>query len=74
MGKVIEKVNPSTTQPSGWDLLRVDPERRFSTPSSKSGLGAVERVKIVNLFEQSNSLIPNPMSPEMPMVEILGEG
>jgi len=23
------KVNPSTPQPEGWGLLRVDPERRF---------------------------------------------
>jgi hypothetical protein len=28
-----------------WGLLRVDPERRFFTPSSKTGLGTVERVK-----------------------------
>ena len=26
---------------------KVDPERRFSTPPSKAGLGAVERVKVV---------------------------
>jgi hypothetical protein len=38
------KVNPSATRPEGWGLLRVDPERRFSTPPSKPGLGAVERV------------------------------
>jgi hypothetical protein len=42
----LEKVNPSAPQPESWGLLRVDPERCFSTPSSKTGLGAVERVKI----------------------------
>ncbi len=40
------KVNPSTPQPEGWGLLRVDPERRFCTPPSKAGLNAVERVKV----------------------------
>jgi hypothetical protein len=27
-----KKVNPSTPPPKGWDLLRVDPERRFFIP------------------------------------------
>jgi glycosyltransferase involved in cell wall biosynthesis len=48
------KVNPSTPQPEGWGLLRVDPERRFSTPPSKAGLGAVERVKILFLHSSSD--------------------
>jgi peptidoglycan/xylan/chitin deacetylase (PgdA/CDA1 family) len=39
-------INPSTPQPEGRGLLRVDPERRFSTPPSKTRLGAVERVKV----------------------------
>jgi hypothetical protein len=39
------KVNPSTPRPEGRGLLRVDPERRFSTPPSNAGLGAAERVK-----------------------------
>jgi len=39
------EVNPSAPQLKGWGLLRVDPERPFSTPPSKAGLGAVERVK-----------------------------
>jgi hypothetical protein len=46
------KVNPSTPRPdpstvlrtSGQGLLRVDPERRFLSPPSKAGLGAVEWV------------------------------
>jgi len=39
------KVNPSTPRPEDRGLLRVDPERRFSTLPSKAGLGAAERVK-----------------------------
>jgi hypothetical protein len=39
-------VNPSTAQQKCWDLLRVDPERRFLTLPSKAGLGAAEWVKI----------------------------
>ena len=39
------KVNPSTPRPEGRGLLRVDPERRFSTPPSNAGVGAAERVK-----------------------------
>ncbi len=39
-------VNPSTPRPEGQGLLRVDPERRFFTPSSKAELGAVEWVKL----------------------------
>jgi peptidoglycan/xylan/chitin deacetylase (PgdA/CDA1 family) len=48
-------INPSTPQSEGQGLpstraqaegLRVDPERRFSTPPSKTRLGAVERVKV----------------------------
>jgi len=38
-------VNPSAPQPKGWGPLRVDPERRFSTPLSNAGLGAAERIK-----------------------------
>jgi cell division protein FtsQ len=40
-------VNPLAPQPKSWGLLRVDPERGFSTLPSKAGLGAVERVKKV---------------------------
>jgi hypothetical protein len=43
-------VNPSTPRPEGQGLLRVDPERRFFTPSSKAGLGAAEWVKIILLI------------------------
>jgi hypothetical protein len=39
-----EAVNPSTPRPKGQGLLRVDPERRFFTPSLKTGLGAAEWV------------------------------
>jgi hypothetical protein len=39
------KINPSTPQPEGRNLLRVDPEPYFFTPSSKENPGAVERVK-----------------------------
>ena len=39
------KVNPSTPRPEDRGLLRVDPERRFSTLPSKAGLGAAEGVK-----------------------------
>jgi hypothetical protein len=41
---LLGKVNPSTPQPEGQGLLRVDPEPRFLTPSLKMGLGAAERV------------------------------
>jgi len=40
------KINPSTPRPKGQGLLRVDPEPRFFTPSSKAGVGAVEWVKV----------------------------
>jgi len=38
-------------------MLRVDPERPFSTPPSKAGLGAVERVK--NIMRS----LKNPSNP-----------
>ena len=57
INKIALKVNPSTSQHKCWGLpfdklkalstaegLRVDPERRFFTPPSKAGLGAVEWV------------------------------
>jgi hypothetical protein len=49
------KVNPSTSQPKDWGMLRVDPERRYFTVPSKAGpepcwyrtgLGAAEWVNI----------------------------
>ncbi len=40
------RVNPSTPQPEGWDLLRVDPERRILPGPKQRGSGAVERVKV----------------------------
>jgi hypothetical protein len=49
------KVNPSTPQPKGWGMFRVDPERRYFTRPSKreselcwyrTGLGAAEWVNI----------------------------
>jgi len=49
----MESVNPSTLGPKGRGLpstraqaegLRVDPEPRSFTPSSKTGLGTAERV------------------------------
>ena len=40
-----KKVNPSAPRLKCRGLLRVDPERRFPSPSSKAGLSAVERVK-----------------------------
>jgi radical SAM protein with 4Fe4S-binding SPASM domain len=43
---VRQKVNPSAPQPKDWGLLRVDPEQRFFTPPSKTGLGAAERVNL----------------------------
>jgi hypothetical protein len=42
---VWSEVNPSTPRPEGQGLLRVDSERRFSTPSSKARLGAAKWVK-----------------------------
>jgi len=42
--RILRKVNPSTLRPKGRGLLRVDPEPRSFTPSSKTGLGAAERV------------------------------
>jgi hypothetical protein len=50
----MSNVNPSASQPEGWGLLRVDPERRFSTSPSKPGPGAVERVKAQISNEISN--------------------
>jgi hypothetical protein len=37
-------VNPSAPRHKCRGLLGIDPERRFQTPPSKAGLGAVERV------------------------------
>ena len=39
------EVNPSAPRHKRRGLLRVDPERRFVSPPSKTGLSAVERVK-----------------------------
>ncbi len=39
------EVNPSTSRPEGQGSLRVDPEGRFLTPPSKTGVGTTERVK-----------------------------
>jgi deoxyribonuclease V len=58
------KVNPSTPQHKCWGCLRrelsrtlrVDPERRFSTPPSKAGLGAVEWVNIEEAIRIQESL------------------
>jgi len=65
------EVNPSTPRPEGPDLpfdklkapsksegLRVDPERRFSTPPQKAGLGAAEWVKfsISNIKYQTSPI------------------
>jgi len=44
--RILRKVNPSTLRPKGRGLLRVDPEPRSFTPSSKTGLGAAERVNV----------------------------
>ena len=44
--RILRKVNPSTPRPKGRGLLRVDPEPRSFTPSSKTGLGAAERVNV----------------------------
>jgi hypothetical protein len=52
------EVNPSTPQPEGLGLLRVDPERRFSTPPKKAGFGAAEWVK----FSISNIKYQTPPS------------
>jgi hypothetical protein len=38
------EVNLSTAPPEGQGLLKVDPEPCLSAPSSKTGIGAVERV------------------------------
>jgi len=55
------EVNPSTPQPEGWGLLRVDPERRIFTPPSKTELGAVERVKCKSGIDPADIVraIPN---------------
>ena len=47
--KKLNRVNPSTPRPEGQGLLRVDPERRFSTPPSKARLGAAEWVNAKGL-------------------------
>ena len=39
-------VNLSTPGPKGWSLLEVHPEPGLSTPPSKAGLRAAERVKL----------------------------
>jgi hypothetical protein len=44
MRKTRPKVNPSTLQPEGLSLVRVDPERGFFSPPWKAGLGAAEWV------------------------------
>jgi len=44
-GVVLKEAHPSTLRPEGRDLLRVDPEPGFFTPSSKTGLGTAERAK-----------------------------
>lgn len=36
------RANPSAPRPEGRDLLRVDPEQRFSTQPSKAGLDAAD--------------------------------
>jgi len=46
---VEDNVNPSTPQPEGQGLLRVDPERRLFRPKGRS-LDAVERVKKLDLI------------------------
>lgn len=43
--KPLDKVNLSTHQPEGLGLLEVYPEPGLSTPASKAGLRAAERVK-----------------------------
>jgi type IV pilus assembly protein PilM len=58
-----DNINPSTPQPEGLGLLRVDPERRLPHPKGRS-LGAVERVKKLDLIAVAcpNSLIDRTLS------------
>ena len=58
-----DNINPSTPQPEGLDLLRVDPERRLPRPKGRS-LGAVERVKKLDLIVVAcpNNLIERTLS------------
>jgi len=62
----VGQVNPSTPQLKGRALfstqaqaegLRVDPEPRSFTLSSKTGLGAVERVKELRTAAQERVMI-----------------
>jgi hypothetical protein len=53
-------VNLSTPRPEGRGLLEVHPEPRLSTPPSKAGLRAAERVKNLKRLEPLNPRILQP--------------
>ena len=49
-------MNLSTPRPEGRGLLEVHPEPRSSTPPSKAGLRAVERVKLWKVKNAERSI------------------
>jgi hypothetical protein len=59
-------VNPSTLQPEGPGLLRVDPERGFSPPPQKARLGATDWV---NLSFSPSKLLHNASAIELFITE-----
>ena len=67
----ILRLTPTALQPGGWNLLRIDPERRFSVSPSMARPGAVERVncRILNIpfpFFQEKRRPPSSISLALP--------
>jgi len=59
-GVVLKEAHPSTLRPEGRDLLRVDPEPGFFTPSSKTGLGTAERAKDLEELQIERVILGSP--------------